>query len=128
MAGVGVEILAAQGSDLDPVLEHQRRGDVVLGRQRVGRAQRRLGAASDQRQQQIRRLGGDVQARGDPDPRERPLGREPLADLREHRHLLGRPRDPGRALGREAQIGDVMRRDRGARHSAHPAAVVPGSA
>ena len=37
---VGVEVLAAQRPHLDAVLEHERRRHVVLGRERVGRAQR----------------------------------------------------------------------------------------
>jgi hypothetical protein len=39
-----------------------------------------------------------VQAGGDPDALERPLAVESPADHPEHRHLLGRPVDPGRAL------------------------------
>ncbi len=99
------------GPHLDPVLGHERGRDVVLRRQRVRGAQRHARAAGEQRADQIRGLGGDVQAGGDADVRQRLLGVEPGSDLREHRHLLVGPRDPRLALGGEAQVGYVMRRD-----------------
>src|SRR5437588_338162 len=78
---------------LHPVLEHERGRNVVLRRERIRRAQRRLGPARDQGEDEVRGLGGDMEARGDRLPIERPLGLEALAYLREHRHLLAGPRD-----------------------------------
>ncbi len=70
---VRVEVLATDRAHLDAVIQHERRGDVVLGRQRVGRAQRHLRAARLERPHEAGGLGGDVQAGGDPDPVQRPL-------------------------------------------------------
>jgi hypothetical protein len=123
--GVGGDALRVDGADLDAVLGDQRRGNVVLGRQGVGGAQRRARAARHQRQHQVRGLGGHVQAGGDPHARQRPLALEPRADLREHRHLLGRPADLSRAFGRQAEVGYVVRGDRG---RGHPVAGFDGAA
>ena len=42
-----------------------------------------------------------------PDPGQRPLRGEALADLAEHRHLTGGPFDPAAALGGERRVLDV---------------------
>jgi len=97
--GVRRQGLAAPAPDFHAVVVHERGGHVVLDGQRVGRAQRWDRAPVAQRQQQVGGLGGDVQARRDPDSLERALGPEPLADLREHGHLLAGPREPLLARG-----------------------------
>ena len=48
-----------------------------------------------ERADEVRRLGRDVQTRGDLQPVERLLLREPLADRTDDRHLAGRPVDAG---------------------------------
>ena len=102
MTCVGIRVLAAQCAHLDAVLVHERRGHVVLGRERVRRAQRDLSARGGQREHQVRGLGGDVEARRQPNSVEGALLGEPLADLCQHRHLPARPRDPGYACRRES--------------------------
>ena len=107
---VGVAILAPPGVDGDPVLGHERRGDVVLGRQRVARREDDLGAAGLERAHQVGGLGGDVQAGPDPQTVERPLALEALADQAQDGHLALGPLDPADALGGEAEVGDVVGR------------------
>ena len=108
VAVVGVVVLALDREDADAVLLDERRGDVVLGRERVGRAEHDVRAARRQRAGEVRRLGRHVQARGDAVPCERLLALEALADRREHRHLPVGPRDPPHALGGERQILHVV--------------------
>ena len=85
----------------------ERRGDVVLRRERIARAERDLRAAGLQRQHEVRRLGRDVQARADANALERFLDFEAVADLREHRHVGSRPRDARRPGFCEAAVLDV---------------------
>jgi hypothetical protein len=103
---VGVGVLAAAGADLDPLLG-ERGHDVVLGGQRVRRAQGRLRAAGHERAHEAGRLGGDMQARGHPNPVERTLRGQALADRAQDGHLPVRPLDPCPALGSEARVGYV---------------------
>ena len=110
------EILAPDRVDLEPVVSHERGRHVVLGRQRVGRAERRARPAGGQGEHQVRRLGGDVQAGGHPHARERALAGEALVHRAQHRHLIPRPGDPGRAIRREPEIGYLMGRSTGDRH------------
>ena len=70
-----------------------------------------LGAAGLERPHQVRGLGRDVEARADAQPVERPLALEALADEAQDGHLPLRPLDAADALGREAEIGDVVRRE-----------------
>ena len=105
---VGVAVLAAAGEGGDPVLGHQRRGDVVLGRERVRGRQDDLGAAGLQRAHQVGGLGGDVQARADAQAVERLLALEALADEPQDGHLALGPLDAPDALGGEAEVGDVV--------------------
>ena len=79
VARVGGPILAPLAIDLRPVLGDQRRRNVVLRRERVRGAQSDLRAALAQRANEVRGLGGDMQARRDPQTRERALGGEALA-------------------------------------------------
>ncbi len=111
VAVVDVVRLAVNGVDGDPVLGDQRGRDLVLGRERVRRAQEDVGAPRLQGAGQVGGLGGHVQARRDAQARERALGREALADRSEDRHLPICPLHPHDAVGREAQVVDI-RRDR----------------
>ncbi len=70
-------------------------------------AQPQVGAAVAQRQREVRRLRGDVQAGGHAHALEGAFCREPLADLREHGHLAGSPFDTAHAGLRERRIGDI---------------------
>ena len=49
-----------------------------------------------------------MQTRRHRQPVERPLGREPLADLTQDRHLRVGPLDTTLAVGGEPDIGDVV--------------------
>ena len=93
---VGLRALPVRGEHVDAVVG-QRRDDVVLGRERVGRAQRDLGPARPQRPDQDRGLGRDVQARAHEPAVERPVGREAVPDRADDGHLPRRPLD-ARAL------------------------------
>ena len=104
--GVGGRVLAPARLDRHP-RGRQRRRHLVLGGERVGRAERGLGAAGGERGHQVGRLGGHVQAGGHLDSLERPLLVEAPPDRAEHRHLAGSPLDPGRSRRGEARIGDV---------------------
>ena len=73
---------------------YQRRRHLILRRKRIARAQRHLRPAALQRQRQIRRLRGHMQTRPNPHALQRTLPREPLPNLRDHRHLPRRPRNP----------------------------------
>ena len=59
---VGVVVLALDRVDVHPVVPHEVRGDVVLGRERVRGAERDLGAGRPERHHEIGGLGGDVEA------------------------------------------------------------------
>ncbi len=64
-------------------------GDVVLGRQRVGGAQRQLGPAGVQRPAEVGGLGGHVQAGRDAHPFQRPGPGQLGGDRGEHGHAAG---------------------------------------
>ena len=105
---VRVVVLALDREDGDVVLLDQRRRDVVLGGERVGRAEDDVRAARLQRAGEVRRLGGHVQAGGDPLPGERLLALEALPDRGQHRHLPVGPLDPADAFGGERQVLHVV--------------------
>ena len=109
---IGVEALTAAGPHLDSVLGDQRRGDLILRRQRIGRAERHLGAGQPERSHQVRRLGGHMQAGGDPDSAQRTLALKPLGHLGKDGHLARRPGDPVGAGRRQREVGDLVRRER----------------
>ena len=104
---VGVAILALDGVGRDLEMGDERGGHVILRRQRVRRAQHRIGAAGGQGAHQVGRLGGDVEAGADPPALERSLGREPFADAGQHRHLPVRPFDLQPAGIGQAQVRHV---------------------
>ena len=105
---VRVVVLALDREDGDVVLVDERRGDVVLRRERVRRAEHDVRAARLERAREVRRLGRDVQAGGDAVAGERLLALEALADRGEHRHLPVGPLDPAHALGREREVLHVV--------------------
>ena len=105
---VRVVVLALDREGRDVELVDERRGDVVLRRERVRRAQHDVGTARLQRAHQVRRLGRHVQARRDAVAGERLLALEPLADRGQHRHLPVGPHDAPHALGGERQILHVV--------------------
>ena len=107
---VGVVVLALDREDGDVVLVDERRGDVVLRRERVRRAEHDVRAAGLQRPHQVRGLGRHVEARRDAVAGQRLLALEPLADRGEHRHLPVGPLDAPHALGGERQVLYVVSR------------------
>ena len=104
---VRLVVLALDRERRDAVLGDQRGGDVVLRAERVAGAERELGAAVAQRERQVRRLGGDVEAGREADAAQRLLLREALADRAEDRHLARRPLDAPHALLGQARVLDV---------------------
>ena len=62
-----------------------------------------LGAAGLERPHQVGGLGRDVEARADPDPGQRLLALEALADQAQDGHLALGPLDPADALGRRGR-------------------------
>jgi hypothetical protein len=66
-------VLAPDREGGDAVMGGERRGDRVLGRQRVAGAEPDVGAAGSQRDGEIGRLAGDVEAGSEPEAGERPL-------------------------------------------------------
>jgi hypothetical protein len=96
---VRVVVLALDRKARDVVLVDERRGDVVLRRERIGRAQHDVRAARLQRPHQVGGLGRHVQAGGDAVAAQRLLALEALPDLGEHGHLPVCPFDPALPLG-----------------------------
>jgi hypothetical protein len=107
VAVVAAPVHPGPGEDRGAVVYGERRRDVVLGRQRVGRGQRHCRTARPQQPHHHRGLRGDVQAGRDGQPLERPLGGESLPEAGHQRHgAFGVP-DADVAVGRERGIGDV---------------------
>ena len=115
---VGVAVLAAPRVRRDPVLGDERRGDVVLGRERVRGGEEDLRAAGLERPHQVRGLGGDVEAGADAQALERAVALEALADQAQDGHLPLGPFDASDALGGEAEVRDVVGGGRGGGHQA----------
>ena len=90
---VRVPVLAFAGERRDALVLDERRGGVVLGRQRIRRAERDRRAGIAQRDREVRGLSGDVEACADAQPLERLLRRDTLADAREDGHLAPGPLD-----------------------------------
>ena len=105
---VGVAVLALDRVRWYPVVRHQGGRHVVLGRERVRRAEDRIGSALGQGPHQVGRLGGDVQAGADAPALERALGGESLADPGKHRHLAIGPFDLEPSGIGQADVGDVV--------------------
>ena len=111
-------VVRPAGVDLG--LRRQRRGDVVLGRERVRRRQRDVGASGLQRPDQHGGLGGDVQAGADDDARERLLAGEAFPDRAQDGHLPVRPLDPVETR-LSSDSGPACRGPRPARRCRRPA-------
>ena len=93
-------VVAAVGERRDAVAMGQRRGDVVLGAERVAGAERELGAAGDENAREVGRLGGDVQAGADARAFQRLLFGEAVHQGPQDRHLGQCPFDStGAGLG-----------------------------
>ena len=105
---VGGVVLALDGVDRHLVVRHQRRGHVVLRRQRVGRGQHHVGAAGLQHAHQVGRLARDVQTGRDAHAGQRPLLGEALLELIQHRHLACGPLHAEPALLGQADVLDVV--------------------
>ena len=90
---VRVAVFALDGEHRDVVVLGERRRNVVLGGQRVAGAQNDVGAASLERSHQVGRFGRNVQACRHLLPGQRFFLAEPLADLRQNRHVPIRPLD-----------------------------------
>ncbi len=104
---VGLPVHPGPGEDGDPVPVRQRRGDVVLGGQRVGRGQGHVRSARAQQPDQHRRLRRDVQAGRYPKPVEGPLvGKAPHVAGQERNGPFG-VADPDVAGRGQAGGGDV---------------------
>ena len=97
---VGGVVFAFDRVRRDLIVFAERGRDVVLGRERVARAQRDVRAAGFERQHQVRGFGRDVQAGADAYAGERAGLREAVADLREDRHERRRPLDARTAIVR----------------------------
>ena len=94
VAVVGLAVLALDREDRNALID-QRRGDIVLRRQRVAGAEHRVRAAGLERQRQVGGLGRDVRADEHPDALERLLRAKPLANQPENRHLAWPPTRSG---------------------------------
>ncbi len=101
--------LAARGEHVRAIALGERRRDVVLSGERVGRAQPDLRAAGDQRTHEVRRLRRHVQAGRDPHAFERALAREALAHLRQHGHLRSAHSIRARPRRRSARLSGHAR-------------------
>ena len=107
VAVVGRLVLALDRVDGDAEVVDQAGGDVVLGRERVGRDEHEVGAAGDEGPGEVGRLGRDVQAGRHPQAGQRLLDLEPLADRPEHGHVALGPDDPLVADRGQAQVFDI---------------------
>ena len=108
-------LLAAVGHDLrtplataKAVVSGLRSRDVVLGRERVRRAQHDVRAAGLKRPHEVRSLGRDVEARGDAMAGQRLLTLESFPDRREDRHLPVGPLDPPLPIFGEGEVFHVV--------------------
>ncbi len=93
---VGVDVLSVESVDVSAA-RGQRDGNVVLGRERIRGAERHVGAARQERPDQVGGLARHVQAGADADAGKRPLRGEAVANAPQHRHLPLGPVDPGLA-------------------------------
>ena len=107
---VGGVVFPLDGVDRHAVIGDERRGRVVLGRERVGGAEEKVRSSRREGASEVRGLGGDVETRRQSRAGEGLLLLESLPDLAQHRHARLGPFDlelPGR---REREVPDVMAR------------------
>src|SRR6202022_4504770 len=90
---------------------YQCRGDRILRGQGVARAETQLGAAGSQRDGQVGRLAGDVQATGEPQSLQRAFLLEALTDEAEDWHLQPGPLDEALPGVCQAEVGYVRCHD-----------------
>src|SRR5690606_2234151 len=95
---------------------HEVGGDVILGRERVGRAEDDIGAAGLERDREIGGLGRDVEAGGETMAGKRLLTGEALTDLPEYGHLALRPFGAEAPLVGEGEIANVVLQIGSGRH------------
>ena len=107
VAVVGVVVLSLDRERGDSVLLDQRCRHVVLRRERVRRAEDDVGAARLQRPSQVRRLGGDVQARRDAETGERLLASN-RSRIARARASAGPPTRSAARLRQRVQGPDVV--------------------
>ena len=108
MLVIALRILAMHGEGGNPIFGDQRRGHVVLSRQRVGCAEPDVRTTLFKRDRQVRRFRCHVQARSDTLPNEGTFRRKALSNETEDRHLSGSPLDPYDALRRQGKIGYII--------------------
>ena len=106
---VRVVVLALDGVNRDVVVANQAGGDVILGRQRVGSAKHYVGAAVAQRDRQVCRLGGDVQAGRNSHAVQWLVLDEFLANDLQHLHGLVGPVNAFLAHVGQFEVGDIAR-------------------
>ncbi len=107
VAVVALVALASEGEGGNPLVLDKGRGHVVLGRKGVRGAREHRGAAGLQGLEEVRRLGGHVQAHPDHESGERALALEALPYRAQHGHLRVGPGDPQPAEASEAPVRDV---------------------
>src|SRR4029077_14064147 len=100
-------VLAVDGEGGDPMLACEGRGNSVLRRQRIARAEADVGAARIQRDCKVRCLAVDVKAGAETQTLERPLTGESLADDAQDGHLARRPVDEALPFAGEPRVGDI---------------------
>jgi hypothetical protein len=105
---VGGLVLAFDRERRDAELARQRRGHVILGRQRVRRAQRDGRPGGLQRDHQVGRLGGHVQAAADPQAGQRFVATESLANAAQDGHLPVGPANSAQAGFGQGHVFDVV--------------------
>src|SRR5829696_519888 len=108
MSVIRLVVFAFDSKDRYAVLDERRR-DVVLGRQRIARAEDRAGATGLESKSQVCGLGGDMGAKHNPNPVKRPLSVEPISYLPQYRHLSRRPVDSASSFGGKTWIFDIER-------------------
>src|SRR5829696_4849831 len=108
MSVIRLVFFAFDGKDRYAVLDERRR-DVVLGRQRIARAEACACATGLESKGQVCGLGGDMGADHNANTVKRPLSVEPISYLPQYRHLSRRPVDSLPAFGGAAGIFGIER-------------------
>jgi len=108
VAVVGLGVLALDGEDRNAVVFDQGRRDVVLGAERVGRAEADVRSAELESFHQVGRFGGHVEAGRDPEAAEGLGPGEGLLDEAQNGHGAGRPFHTEPALAGQGQVLDVI--------------------
>src|SRR5690349_9239321 len=96
---ISVVVFPTDGVDRDAVVVDQAGGNVVLGRERVGGDQHKVGTASLDGARQVGRLGGDVKTGRHAQASQGFLFLEAFADASEDRHVGVGPEQTPLAAG-----------------------------